>query len=79
MSERRNGPRMALMVGVPLVLLGFAVWGVIAAWGMTGESEIGVHGYIAMALGAVFTIGLAAGLMWLAFYSHRGGYDDDVM
>jgi hypothetical protein len=36
-----------------------------------------VHGYVAMALAVVLTFLLGGGLMGLAFYSSRHGYDDD--
>ena len=33
-------------------------------------------GYVAMALGVVFSVALGCGLMALVFYSSRHGYDD---
>jgi hypothetical protein len=36
-----------------------------------------VHGYVALALGVVLSLLLGFGLMALAFYSARRGYDDD--
>ncbi len=46
--------------------------------GTTAVTEIGVHGYIALGLGALFTLLIGGGLMALVFYSHRHGYDDRV-
>jgi ABC-type transport system involved in cytochrome c biogenesis permease subunit len=43
---------------------------------MAGNSKMSIHGWIAMTLAAVLTLGLGGGLMWLAFYSSRRGYDD---
>ena len=37
-----------------------------------------VHGWIALSIGAVGTALLTAGLMILAFHSHRSGHDDSV-
>ena len=41
-----------------------------------GDTSIGVHGYIALGLGAVATLVIGGGLMWLVFYSARRGYDE---
>jgi hypothetical protein len=35
-----------------------------------------VHGYMAMILGVVFSLGIGCGLMALMFYSSRHGYDE---
>lgn len=68
--------RTSLTVAVLLALLaasgGVGLW----AWSEIGRVEIGHHGLIALALGAVLTFGLGAGLMALMFYSARRGYDD---
>jgi hypothetical protein len=62
----------AILLGFLLVCAGFAYW----AWQELGEVEIGVHGLIALGLGAVLTFGLGAGLMALMFFSARRGYDE---
>lgn len=46
------------------------------AWQALGEVEIGLHGWLALALGVVATAGLGTGLMTLLWYSHRRGYDE---
>lgn len=61
-----------------LGLLAFAAWAFVTLWRMTGDTQISVHGYIAMGLAAGLTILLGGGLMWLAFYSSRKGYDDRI-
>jgi hypothetical protein len=61
-----------ILIGVLLMCAGFAYW----AWQELGEVEIGVHGLIALGLGAVLTFGLGAGLMALMFFSARRGYDE---
>jgi hypothetical protein len=58
-------------------LLGLAVWGFQAAWRLGGDTPLGFHGWLAMGLAAVLVLGLGGGLMWLAFYSSRHGYDDE--
>ena len=57
-------------------MLGFAVWGLIAAWRLSGDVPISLNGYIALGLAAGLTLLLGGGLMWLAFYSARKGFDD---
>jgi hypothetical protein len=65
-----------LLAVVLLAMLGFAIWGLTAAWRLGGDAQISVHGYIAVGLAVVFTAIIGGGLMWLAFYSSRHGYDD---
>jgi hypothetical protein len=49
-----------------------------AAWGLGGLSKMTIHGWIALGLAFVLTGLLGGGLMFLAFYSARKGYDDNV-
>jgi hypothetical protein len=65
------------LIVVLLGLLAAAVWGFQAAWKLGDHSPMGLHGWIAMGLAAVFVTALGGGLMWLAFYSSRHGYDDE--
>ncbi len=41
-------------------------------------AQVSIHGWIAMGLGVLGTVGLAWGLMALAFRSDRDGWDDQV-
>ena len=59
-----------------LAALLFSVWGSMTAWRMAGDVRMSVHGYIAMALAAVFTLLFTAGFLWLAYFSARRGFDD---
>lgn len=59
-----------------VAMLGLAVWGFLAAWKMSGDVQMSVHGYVALGLAAGVTLLLGGGLMWLAFYSARKGWDD---
>lgn len=55
-----------------------ATFGLSVAWAAIGGGELPLHGWIALALGISGTVGLAWGLMALAFKSHREGWDDRV-
>src|SRR5207244_541940 len=61
---------------VLLALLGSAIWIAVSAWQAAGDVAIPVQGYIAMALGIVFSVLVGCGLMALVFYSNRKGYDE---
>lgn len=66
---------LALIVGP---LLGLAI---VAAWfmyGSVGDVSLGPHGWIALSIAVLATLGVGGGLMALVFYSARRGYDDDV-
>ena len=58
---------------VALVAAGIGVS--VLAWKITGPSKMTIHGYIALGITLVLGGGLAGGLMWLAFYSDRKGWD----
>jgi hypothetical protein len=68
---------LALLLLVLTALVLFAAWGAWASWRLAGDMRMSVHGYIAMAIAGGFTALLTGGLIWLAFYSARRGYDDD--
>ena len=75
----KAGRSTAAVAVVSLALLGlllFSIWGSAVAWRMAGPVKMSVHGYIAMALAAVFTLLFTAGFLWLAYYSSRRGFDD---
>ena len=57
-------------------ILGLAIWFMVASWSMMPGASMSGHGYAAMFLGILFTIVVGCGLMALAFYSNRRGYDD---
>lgn len=59
-------------------LLGVAVLFAWYVWSQLEGVQISRHGYIALALGAGLTFLLGAGLMFLVFFSHRRGYDDEA-
>ncbi len=64
---------------VVAVLGGFLAAAVLFAWYVwseLGEVELGLHGWLALALGVAATAGLGVGLMMLVYHSHRRGYDE---
>ena len=61
------------------ILLGLLIWaGILAGKGssLTAGTEVPLAGYLAMAIGIVFSVLLGAVLMALVFYSSRAGYDE---
>jgi hypothetical protein len=65
-----------LAVIVPLVgLLVASVWFAFYSWTAIEGPPIPTEGYVAMALGVVFSLVVGIGLMALVFYSSRHGYD----
>ncbi len=59
-----------------LAIVGLSALGVglgVLAWVIPGPATFTLHGYIALGLTLVLGGGLAAGLMWLAFWSDRKG------
>lgn len=59
-------------------ILTAAVAAVVYIWQALGDVPISGHGLAALLLGAVLSIALGVGLMFLVFYSSRHGHDDDV-
>jgi hypothetical protein len=64
----------AIMIAVLAGVIVMSLW----IWGQIGDTEMSVHGYIALGLGVVATLVIGGGLMGLVFYSSRHGYDDGV-
>ena len=70
--------RRALLV---LSLIGLTAGSLVFAivlWTRLEGVAMGVHGYIALGIGAVVASALGVGLMALVFFSSRRGYDDRV-
>lgn len=68
--------RTFLLVVALGVLLAVSLSAAAYLWWEMGQVEMGIHGLIAMVLGALLSLALGGGLMALAFYSSRRGYDD---
>jgi hypothetical protein len=69
----KQGVVLAVVL-VPLLLAtaGVSFW----AWDQLGSTEMDPQGYAALVMGAVATLVIGGGLMWLVFYSSRHGYDE---
>jgi hypothetical protein len=66
-----------LAVVVPLLaILAAAGWYAAGAWTSLEGPPMPATGYIAMALGIIFSLVVGCGLMALLFYSSRHGYDE---
>jgi hypothetical protein len=64
-----------IVIAILLLLLGAA--GFIAYRGLTVDNvDVPISGYVAMALGVIFSLIVGVGLMALIFYSSRKGYDE---
>lgn len=70
--------RFLLNLLLALLVAAVATWGLAAVWRAIGGGDLSVHGWIALSLGIVGTVGLAWALMALAFKSDREGWDDRV-
>jgi hypothetical protein len=78
-AGRGRGLIVAFLIAAALAgMLAYAVWGFQAMWRLGDDVQLSVHGWIAMGLAFVLTGLLGGGLMWLAFYSARKGYDDEA-
>lgn len=74
-------PGLVRFVRNLLIALGVAAaatLGINAAWNAMGGADLTIHGWIALVLCISGVIGLAWGLMALAFKSSREGWDDRV-
>ncbi len=68
--------RKFLLILALFTLLAAALAGGAYLWWSMAEVKIGIHGLIALILGAVFSLALGGGLMALVFYSNRHGHDE---
>lgn len=71
----------AILITVSILgaFLALAIWFATSGWlsiGAQSHAEVSAHGYIAMAIGVVFSLLIGGGLMALVFYSSRHGHDD---
>lgn len=75
MQTRRILATLALIAPL-LAILAAAGWFAASAWVSVEGPPMPAVGYLAMALGVVFSLIVGCGLMALLFYSNRHGYDD---
>ena len=59
-----------------LAFLAASIWFAYYVWASDTGPAMPASGYVAMALGVLFSLVVGIGLMALVFYSHRHGYDE---
>jgi hypothetical protein len=74
-AHLRRMRKLALILPL-LALLAASVWFAYYVWATDEGPPMPTTGYVAMALGIVFSVVVGCGLMALVFYSHRHGYDE---
>jgi hypothetical protein len=67
--------KMAIILPL-LAFLGASIWFAFHVWATDAGSPMPASGYVAMAIGILFSLVVGIGLMALVFYSHRHGYDE---
>lgn len=72
---RRSLPTIALIAAL-IAIMAAALWYAAGAWLAVSGPPMPTVGYVAMALGIVFSLVVGCGLMALLFYSSRHGYDE---
>ena len=61
-----------LLLLMAAVVIGYLGWTI-------SDADVPTSGYVAMALGVVFSLAVGVGLMALIFYSSRKGYDEPAV
>ncbi|WP_244521869.1 hypothetical protein [Bradyrhizobium embrapense] len=80
-SSDEPGPRAMTagswtIVTVLLLLLAGTLVIAVLGWSSGSGADVPASGYVALALGVLFSLAVGFGLMGLVFYSSRGGYDE---
>ena len=73
--QRMDKGQIALLIFLVAFLVVTVIWGV-SAWNASSDVPMSKHGWIALAVGTVFSLIIGCGLMALMFFSSRGGYDE---
>ncbi len=81
--EKRPEPRLSqglspagwIAIAVLLALLGWAIWYAVGAWQAMAGVHMSTLGWVFLAMGAIITFVVGAGLMALVFYSSRHDLD----
>ena len=77
-DKRAGAMKTLILILVLGGLLAAAIFGAAAAWVAMGDSPLSGHGIAALVLGVLASVALGVGLMFLVFYSSRGGHDEDA-
>ena len=76
MRQWKLGPGGIALIVTLIAILAASLWFAAGAWLNVSGPPMPAVGYIAMALGIVFSLIVGCGLMVLVFYSSRHGYDE---
>jgi hypothetical protein len=75
-SIRSMGKGSLAILVILLVLLAGTLFVSYLGWASAAGTDVPASGYLALALGVVFSLVVGFGLMGLVFYSSRQGYDE---
>jgi hypothetical protein len=75
-APSRLGAGSWIILIVLLSLLALAGFVVYLGWTLGDGIAVSTAGYVAMAAGVIFSLGVGWGLMALIYYSNRSGYDE---
>lgn len=75
-STRSMGKGSWAIIAISLLLLAGTVFVSYLGWRSAAGTDVPTSGYIALALGVIFSLAVGCGLMALVFYSSRQGYDE---
>ena len=75
-SIRSMGKGSWAILAVLLMLLVGTLFISYLGWASAAGTDVPSSGYIALALGVIFSLAVGIGLMTLVFYSSRQGYDE---
>ncbi|WP_454643075.1 hypothetical protein [Bradyrhizobium liaoningense] len=73
--KKISAGQIVLLVALGAMLILTGVWA-FSVWGASSGVEMDKHGWIALGLGAFFSLLVGCGLMALMFFSSRSGHDD---
>ncbi|WGD53108.1 hypothetical protein QA641_03990 [Bradyrhizobium sp. CB1650] len=75
-APSRLGAGSGIIILLLLLLLIAAGFVAYVGWTLADGIEVSTAGYVAMAIGVLFSLLVGCGLMALVFYSSRSGYDE---
>jgi len=75
-SLRSMGKGSWAILAVLLIMLVGTIVVSYLGWTSAAGTDVPASGYIALALGVIFSLAVGFGLMALVFYSSRAGYDE---